>query len=64
MAENKTPQFSQRDMEISAKAWACLTGDVKVRMEWDMPLFRFNLIISYLVIPYGVLSLSVWQRAR
>ncbi|KAK8001174.1 hypothetical protein PG991_013396 [Apiospora marii] len=29
MAETKTPQFTQRDMEISAKAWACLTGDAK-----------------------------------
>lgn len=56
MAENKTPQFSQRDMEISAKAWACLTGDAKVRMEWDMPLLCFNLIISYFAITCGVLS--------
>ncbi|KAK8113059.1 hypothetical protein PG984_013585 [Apiospora sp. TS-2023a] len=30
MAENKIPKFTQRDMEISANAWACLTGDVKI----------------------------------
>ncbi|KAK8036233.1 hypothetical protein PG993_008847 [Apiospora rasikravindrae] len=30
MAENKKPQFTQRDMEVSAKAWACLEGDAKI----------------------------------
>ncbi|KAK7963881.1 hypothetical protein PG996_008431 [Apiospora saccharicola] len=35
MAENKIPQFTQRDMEISAKAWACLIGDAKSNPQID-----------------------------
>ncbi|KAK8062872.1 hypothetical protein PG997_014969 [Apiospora hydei] len=30
MAENKKPQFSTRDMEVSAMVWACLGGDIKI----------------------------------
>ncbi|KAK8116852.1 uncharacterized protein PG998_005133 [Apiospora kogelbergensis] len=30
MAEQKKIQFTPRDMEISAKVWACLEGDVKI----------------------------------